>query len=364
MSVTIPAKKPVLFKTMETDFGTTIATALWRLVAQHLAWFDRNVPVGMIQFFYGSQRYADGIPGTLIQQPMAGQWQFVDGSAVNNTESPLHGVTLPNLRDFFLKGSDTIGLTGGAETIDLAHNHSTNYAFNGDDCSNFRTDNDECCQGIGTLHYHDMFSSDQLGVFSKIPNYINLQAFIRTGGFLTAPPGLPTDGLFQGLDDAFTVYGKLVSSEMASEIATALSHLQKSIPVGSIAPIMTNIVGVPAPDSNVWQLCDGSPIINENSPLRSFGGVDRFTPDMRNQFLRLVNNLGLVGVPWGSNTYSGFAHNHTGWTEYTDATPTMNTGDNICNVTDRHRHSIPSKLVGAYNMEPIYYTVKFFMKIQ
>ncbi len=58
----------------------------------------------------------------------SGEWAFADGSVVNDPASPLNGKTLPDLRDRFIMGvsSDSIGQTGGTNTLNLAHSHTVN----------------------------------------------------------------------------------------------------------------------------------------------------------------------------------------------------------------------------------------------
>lgn len=53
-------------------------------------------------------------------------WHECDGSVVSDADSPLNGVTLPNLNSVqrFLRGSTTSGTTGGSDTN--SHTHTVN----------------------------------------------------------------------------------------------------------------------------------------------------------------------------------------------------------------------------------------------
>jgi len=53
------------------------------------------------------------------------EWMIADGSIVNDASSPFYGSTLPDLRNKFVMGvaSDGIGQTGGANSINLSHQH-------------------------------------------------------------------------------------------------------------------------------------------------------------------------------------------------------------------------------------------------
>lgn len=361
--ITIPVTTPDLFKSIERDFGTTVAASLWSKIARHFSWYNLNVPVGLVMFFHGAQRLADGTPGTLIDQPLAGEWQFMDGSVVSNSESPLDGETLPNLRERFpFHDSSTIGITGGSDVIDLAHTHGIAVVNDRTDVSNLRSSDSDIDVAHGGLHTHPV-GTDLTTVFKR-PRYQELQAFIRIGGFLTSPPAAPTDGLFQGVDDENSEFGDIVSQELAKDIADTVDYLVKSIPIGQISPIMTNITGVPTPDPNIWQLCNGSEITNVNSPLRSVGGLQRFTPDLQDKFIRFVSNLGIVGQNFGSNTTSDFAHDHDGLTGDHNAPVAANTVVEAANTLDKHAHGIDQRLIGPFDMRPLFITLKFFMKIQ
>jgi len=365
--ITVPEQQPSLFAAIEKDFGTTISASLWQKIALHMTWFNLNVPVGMVMFFHGSQRLADGTPGTLITQPFAGSWQYADGSTVSNSESPVDGQTLPDLRDLFPKHSTTIGTLGGSDTLDLEHFHANTVGFT-DDKADFtarRSGIDDFLISHGGPHRHTIGPLDNIGSVSKIPPFRSVQGFIRIDGSLTGGPILPTDGTFQGVDDDSTVFGKLVSNELATAISDALDYLQKSIPIGMISPILTNITGVPTPDPNIWQVCDGSEITNINSPLRSVGGSSRFTPDLTDRFVRFVTNLGTVGQNFGANTTNAFVHNHTGFTADFLAPQLADTELNEdFNTLAAHRHSIGTDLPGPHNLEPAFHTLKWYIKIQ
>lgn len=170
--IVIPQLNPALLKTFEADFGTSIAQVLWRKIIDHVNWLNAALPVGSIQFFYGSQLYANGNP---IASPNA-CWQFCDGSAVTNPNSPLFGQNIPDLRQKFLKGSTTIGTLGGSDTVNLAHSHggATGATFDGED--SFDSDGDSA-QGGPSFHNHPIGSA--LGVVLRLPPYAELQPYMR-----------------------------------------------------------------------------------------------------------------------------------------------------------------------------------------
>jgi len=55
----------------------------------------------------------------------SGEWAIADGSTVTDTDSPMYGKTLPDLRNRFVMGvsAANIGQVGGSNTVNLSHNH-------------------------------------------------------------------------------------------------------------------------------------------------------------------------------------------------------------------------------------------------
>lgn len=79
-------------------------------------------------------------------------------------------------------------------------------------------------------------------------------------------------------------YENSINEETIKKIIYNNNWLLDLVPIGSIVYIQTNQIGGGTPDPNVWQFCDGSEIVNPNSPIRSIGLNQRFTPDMRSRF--------------------------------------------------------------------------------
>lgn len=165
-----------------------------------------------------------------------------------------------------------------------------------------------------------------------------------------------------GLDDNLVEFADIVSQELATQIKNNVDYIQRSIPMGQIMPIMVGIPGVPAPNPDIWQECNGSEITNVNSPMRSTGNIQRFTPDMRSKYIRAVTVVGESGSSAGANAQN-MAHSHGGMTGV-HTTPENADSGSARNVSFGHAHPISSSLTTPIAMEPAYYTVKFFMKIQ
>lgn len=171
--ITIPNLKPALLKNLETDFGTSIAAAIWLKIKDNNNWLNKNLPVGIIMWFYASQTYSDS---SVIDSPGA-QWQICDGSAITDTNSPLLGQNTPDFRQKFLTGDATPDLIGGTDSMNLSHNHSGQTGFTLDiDSSAKRSSLGFERYGYNN-HNHAIFSS--LGNIQKLPPYVDLQPYLR-----------------------------------------------------------------------------------------------------------------------------------------------------------------------------------------
>jgi hypothetical protein len=161
-------------------------------------------------------------------------------------------------------------------------------------------------------------------------------------------------------------FGDIISNELLAEFKANIDFMSAFCPVGSVAPIMVGLPGVPEPDPNIWQECNGLEIINPNSPLRSQGDSLRYTPNMINRYIRVPINFGFAGNPGGYNETLQFKHNHGG------RTTTAGTGGDVKSGsffggrkhTRNHSHKINNSFPNPVNVEPPFYTVKFYMRIQ
>lgn len=166
--------KPSRLFLHESDFGTTVASFLWQKIINNQHFVEKCFPIGYVLFFYASQTYANGTP---VSPPNPEIWQPLNGTTVNDTDSPLHGVTLPDLRQLFLKGSSTQGITGGQLTINLQHAHGGQTGVTDDRQPDFQADGGGD-YNTGAPHTHAIANSWSTAE-PITPPYIDLQAYIR-----------------------------------------------------------------------------------------------------------------------------------------------------------------------------------------
>lgn len=160
------------FKELDSDLSTSIAQALWQKAAQVCEYVNLSFPVGMLMFFHGSQ---EGLPSF----PDPKYWQYADGSVVSNSNSPINGQTLPDLRGKFFKHPATgqIALTyAGVDSIDFTHNHGGLTTSN-TDVGNVRLDDGgDRGQAIG-FHAHVINNAPL--IYSTLPAYLEVQVYVR-----------------------------------------------------------------------------------------------------------------------------------------------------------------------------------------
>lgn len=165
--------------------------------------------------------------------------------------------------------------------------------------------------------------------------------------------------------DDIADFSDVVSQELATQLKLNIDFLQSVCAIGQVAPIMTGIPGVPTPDPNYWQLCDGSEIINENSPLRTKGASQHFTPNMVDRFIMMVKPGGQAsGTPGGENATYAFQHNHGGYTGSVGSNSDVDHSHNTREAAFSHNHTINYSFNYPVNCEPPFYTVKYYMRIQ
>lgn len=169
---------------------------------------------------------------------------------------------------------------------------------------------------------------------------------------------------FTGIDDNVTEYGDIVASETALAIMDNLNYLIDSVPPGKIIVHLYGLAGVPAPDPEIWQLCDGSAITNPLSPLRGSN-----TPNYADNGRMMVGaaSVGTVGN-YGGERNKNLAHDHGGataganWT--VDHGDTDESNDEFHPFNPDHTHTISSNLSAAVNFDPVHIKVRHYIKIR
>lgn len=163
----------VKFLDMQTDFGTTVAQALWTNASKNINSLNKAYPIGMLNYFYATQPNMPALPDSRF-------WHLADGSTVSDTASPLFGQALPDLRQKFVRhplSGDTPLSTGGGDFVGgLFHDHGGLTGVT-NDRNDFQMDGgDELFEA--DAHQHTI-SADLHDSYATTPPYVELQIYVR-----------------------------------------------------------------------------------------------------------------------------------------------------------------------------------------
>ena len=171
---------------------------------------------------------------------------------------------------------------------------------------------------------------------------------------ITTPP------IYTPIHDIETDYLSPINEETLHKMILNNNWLLDLKPIGSISFFQTNQPGTSSPDPMTYQLCDGSEITHPNSPLRSIGLNQRFTPDLRGKYPRGATNFSSnpTGGTWDHNVN----HAHTTGIPSSIGGRMQKKGDR--RRRDVHTHAINAALNNPTVVEsPAYITYNAYMKI-
>lgn len=164
--------------------------------------------------------------------------------------------------------------------------------------------------------------------------------------------------MFIQINDNITDFGDLVSVELWQQLCDNVNHLLDAMPVGTIIPIIHGLPGVPTPDTDIWQECDGTTISHPLSPIRNTVSPDYKT---EGRYMRMYTSPGDIGNLSGSNI-KNLTHDHSG---HTGENPPMDNNadtDSDFWTGKNHTHIISADL-GEFNFEPLHCRIKHYIKI-
>lgn len=116
---------------------------------------------------------------------------------------------------------------------------------------------------------------------------------------------------FPTLNDEEFSAERPVSTLAARKLARAVNMLSQLVIPGQIRAFALNQNGVGDPAANgQFQYSDGGEITNPNSPLKTVGVTHRFTPDMKDRFVRGANAGTNSGNEAGGTASVDLTHAH------------------------------------------------------
>lgn len=173
--------------------------------------------------------------------------------------------------------------------------------------------------------------------------------------------------IFTGIHDEETAVEATVNEQTIKKIIRNSNFLGDLVPIGTIQMVNINQVGVAPLSPNVWQLCDGNEIVHPDSPLRTIGFNQNFTPNIDEKYVR--NAPAVTGNSVGGSWTFALGHNHGGLTGARDPAVVVNydnwTDDSANSAGLPHQHSIHTALGTDITIDyPQWFKVAAYLKIQ
>lgn len=164
--------------------------------------------------------------------------------------------------------------------------------------------------------------------------------------------------IFTPIQDAEVKYTRSVTEETVRKMVQDCNMLGKLSPIGSVRAIQINQTGVQAPDSTIFQLMDGSEITFPDSPLRSVGLTQRFTPDMTGLYVRGAPNPSANNI--GGSATIDLSHTHS----IGNVSGSIR-GEEGDEKTARvpHSHPLANDLASDESLELAHQRLAFYLKI-
>lgn len=169
--------------------------------------------------------------------------------------------------------------------------------------------------------------------------------------------------MFTTIHDEEVSLNRPSQEELLRKFFQNLNMLSELAIIGSIEAFALNQPGVESPDASVFQLSDGSEITDPDSPLKTVGITNRFTPDMRSRYLRAADASTNAGNEAGGDATVNLSHSHGGTTGVHSAGLAGEEGNDDVAVSQHHAHPINADLNSAEPLDPAYQQVAFYLKI-
>ena len=169
-------------------------------------------------------------------------------------------------------------------------------------------------------------------------------------------------------------YNSVNDEEILTTLIRDINFLNELVPPGVIIWINLNKENVSPPNPYFWQLCDGSEITANHSPLKtdpSLPDFPRLTPELMNCYMKMSPNnqrnnvISRTEVNTEGSQFHDLSHNHGGSTgSYKGPTFAEEDDDDGDKTLENHSHSISNDLENNYKIDaPMYMYLTPYLKI-
>lgn len=172
---------------------------------------------------------------------------------------------------------------------------------------------------------------------------------------------------FTELDSNELNINRPVSEETVRKLIQNINLLGQLAIIGSIRAIAVNTPGVPPPNTDQFQYCDGGEITNDFSPLRSTSGHTRTTPKIADKYLRGALNVD-VNDDTGDLAVGGFvtrdlSHTHNTANVFQNVTVGEEGDERHAYNNRAHNHGIDADLNPADPIDLAHVQTAYYLKI-
>lgn len=115
-------------------------------------------------------------------QPVPDRFAIADGGTVIDPQSPFVGLSLPDLRDRFVRGASSpaaIGTTGGEASVDLKHTHSGKTGEPSSSWKILQWPVGSLLDAARSTHTHNFTTNPALDTVPILPPYVGLLKLVR-----------------------------------------------------------------------------------------------------------------------------------------------------------------------------------------
>lgn len=169
-------------------------------------------------------------------------------------------------------------------------------------------------------------------------------------------------------------YNSVNDEEILKTLIRDINFLNDLVPPGVIIWINLNKDKVSQPNSYFWQLCDGSEITADHSPLKtdpSLPDFPRLTPNLLDCYMKMSpdsqrnNIISSTDINTVGSQMHDLSHNHGGNTGYFQGQIIVEDDDSEGDRTlSNHSHTISSDLENNYFLDaPMYMYLTPYIKI-
>lgn len=165
------------------------ATSKWNIVGTNFDYMQNALPpVGSILYYWGN---SGAIPG---------YWMLANGATISDTESPINGLTVPNLVNVFLRGTTgnvrSTPQTGGSDTTTLSTTNLPAHSHTITDPGHSHSISDP---GHSHNVFQDINQKSNGGTGGPYPAIINNSLSTSGSGMTTSTTGISINGASTGV---------------------------------------------------------------------------------------------------------------------------------------------------------------------